>query len=520
MSKAEKRNFKLYATRLSGNQDAKFLTLFDVFDALDEYDEAKVLKKCPVVKKEQLPNMKAHLYKQLLVSMRLLNVQHNVGMQIREQMDFARILYDKGQYKQSQKYLDRAKELALTHKEYVMALQIAETQKAIDSLYVTRSMVNKSTAMSKAASELVKVVFRVNELSNLSNMLYSLHLKLGYVRSEKDIEVIDRYFKPLLERFGEKERNGELSFTELIYYYQSVVWYNYIRHNFVLSYRYAQRWLDAYGSSPHMRKAMYDNFIKGISRLLEALFLMNNHRRYKATMERFLEAGECLCGLNVNAEIIYSEVFFIARINLHFLEGTFTEGLGLVPEIERYLKKYPHNIDLHHRMLLYYKIACLYFGDGNHKKAMKYLQKVISIRDPLVRRDLQCYSRILYLIASYEAGLDYNLDYQLKAVYAFLVKMNDMHQVQCEMIDFIKRLHSIYNTDFKGELKSLYERLLPYTTHPYERRTFFYLDIISWLESKIRDVSVAEVRREKFLAAQKNRRGLRALRNTALDFGA
>ena len=501
MSKAEKRNFKLYATRLSGNQDAKFLTLFDVFDSLDEYDESKVLKKCPVVKKEQLPNMKAHLYKQLLISMRLLNVQHSVGMQIREQIDFARILYDKGQYKQSLKYLDRAKELADNNEEHVMALQVAETQKSIESLYVTRSMVNKSTAMSRVASELVNVVSHVNELTNLSNILYSLHLKLGYVRSEKDIEVIDRHFKPVLDKYTRKEHTGELSFTEQIYYYQSVVWYNYIRHNFVASYRYAQRWLEAYSSNPHMREAMYDNFIKGISRLLEALFLMNNYRRYKATMDRFVDSGEQLRSLTVNAEIIYLQAYFVGKLNLHFLEGTFSEGLALVPEIERYLKQYANNIDLHHRMLLYYKIACMHFGDGNHKKAMEYLQKVISTRDPMVRRDLQCYARILHLIASYEAGMDYNLDYQIKAVYAFLVKMNDMHEVQREMIDFIKRLHSIYNTDFKGELKALYERLLPYTTHPYERRTFFYLDIISWLESKIRDISVAEVRREKFLAS-------------------
>lgn len=501
MSKAEKRNFKLYATRLSANQDAKFVSLFDVFDALDEYDEAKVLKKCLSVKKEQLPNMKAHLYKQLLVSMRLLNVQHSVGMQIREQIDFARILYDKGQYRQSLKYLDRAKELSEENEEHVMALQVSETRKSIESLYVVRSMINKSTAMSREAVARGRVVANVNELSNLSNSLYSLHLKLGYVRSEKDIEVIDRHFKPILDKYKD---DGGLTFTERIYYYQSLVWYNYIRHNFVRSYRYAQKWLDTFDAFPQMKDVMYDNFIKGISRLLEGLFLMNNYKRYMNIMDRFTAAGDRLRALNVNAEIIYLEVWFIAELNRHFLEGTFSEGLSLVPEIERYLKKYAGNIDLHHRMLFYYKIACMYFGDANYKKAMEYLQKVYSTRDPLVRRDLQCYARILHLIASYEAGMDYNLDYQLKAVYAFLVKMNDMHEVQREMIDFIKRLHSIYNADFKGELKALYDRLLPYTTHPYERRTFFYLDIISWLESKNRNISVAEVIREKFLAKNRN----------------
>jgi hypothetical protein len=343
----------------------------------------------------------------------------------------------------------------------------------------------------------MSIVSHVNELSNLSNSLYSLHLKLGYVRSEKDIEVIDRHYKPILDKY----RDTPLTFTEGIYYDQSQVWYNYILHRFVASYRYARRWLDAYEARPAMKEAMYDNFIKGISRLLEGLFLMDSYKRYMTVMERLVEAREPLCALNVNAEIIYLQVYFAGRLNQHFLEGTFTEGLTLVPEIEAYLRRHSGNIDQHHRMLLYYKIACMYFGDGNYKRSMEYLQRVYSTRDPLVRRDLQCYARILHLIASYEAGMDYNLDYQIKTVYAFLTKMNDMHQVQRQLIDFLKRLRSIYQTDFKGELKALYERLLPYTTHPYERRTFYYLDLISWLESKNRNVSVAQVRREKFLAA-------------------
>ena len=499
MSKAEKRNFKLYATRLAGNQDAKFVTLFDAIDALDGYDEGRILRKCPAIRKEQLPNMKAHLYRQMLVSLRLLGVQHSVGMQLREQIDFARILYDKGQYRASLRHLDRARELADENEEHIQALQVAQMQKSIESFFLTRSMAGRSTELSRKAEAEMQIVQNINELSNLSNILYSLHLKLGYVRSEKDIEAVDRHFKPVLDRYSAEN----LTFTEQIYYYQAQVWYSYIRHHFVRSYRYAQKWLDAYDAFPRMKEVLYDNYLKGISRLLEGLFLADNHRRYTLVMRRLADERERLCGLNVNAEIVYGKVWLFGELNRHFLEGTFSEGLSLVPEIEDYIKRYADNIDLHHRMLFHYKIACLYFGDGDYHKAMEYLQRVYTTRDRMVRRDLQCYARILHLIASYESGMDYNLDYQLKAVYAFLVKMNDMHAVQREMIDFIKRLHTIYNADFKGELKALYDRLLPYTTHPYERRTFFYLDIISWLESKIGGRSVADVRREKFLASKR-----------------
>ena len=131
---------------------------------------------------------------------------------------------------------------------------------------------------------------------------------------------------------------------------------------------------------------------------------------------------------------------------------------------------------------------------------MEYLAKVIRTRDPQIRRDLQCYARILNLICSYEAGMDYNIDYQIRSVYVFLVKMNDMQQVQQEMMAFLKRVNSLFEADFKEEFRKLYEKLKPFENHPYERRTFYYLDVLSWLQSKLEGIPVAEVIRRRFLA--------------------
>ena len=67
ISKSEKRNFKLYANRISSDKEAKFLKLFGILDKLEEYDESIILKKGKDIKASQLPNIKAHLYKQILI---------------------------------------------------------------------------------------------------------------------------------------------------------------------------------------------------------------------------------------------------------------------------------------------------------------------------------------------------------------------------------------------------------------------------------------------------------------------
>jgi hypothetical protein len=72
LEKAEKRHFKLYINRSSAKEDLKIVRLFDALDKLEAYDEKSLLKKLPGTEKRQLYNLKTHLYKEIMASLRLL----------------------------------------------------------------------------------------------------------------------------------------------------------------------------------------------------------------------------------------------------------------------------------------------------------------------------------------------------------------------------------------------------------------------------------------------------------------
>lgn len=498
MSKAEKRNFKLYATRLSGNQQAKFIALFDCLDGMEEYNEKRILQRCPI-KKEQLPNMKAHLYKQILVSIRLLEVQHSLHMQLHEQLDFARILYNKGLYQQSSKLLDKAADLALQSEQYTVALDFIELQKKIDTQNTTRGMISKSEKLNRLADTLCDRITRISELANISTQLYGLYLQLGYTRTQKDINLIIRVYGQRLSKY-ENLPEDKLSFTERFYLYQAYAWYHYILHNMLLCYKNVRHWITLFDEHPQMKRLMFDAYMRGYSRLLDSLFLLRSYKRFAQTLNTFEHEIAGIDNVGDNSRMIALQIYYTHQINKSFYEGAFNEGIKIIPEVEAFIQRYQNHLDIHHRMLLYYKIACLYFGNGDYDACMSYLKRIISTRDPLIRRDLQCYARILNLICSYESGSDYNIDYQIRAVYVFLDKMNDLQQVQKEMMHFLKRLNSVYASDLKEAFRKLYETLKPYEHHPYERRTFYYLDVLSWLQSKVEGIPVGEVIRRRFLA--------------------
>ena len=144
LEKSEKRNFKLYIKRSSGNEDLKIIHLFDAIDKLDEYDEKILLKKLSTITKPQLANLKTHLYKQLLASLRLLKSSDSIDLQLHEQLDYARILYNKGLYLQSLKILDKVKELAISYNQDSFLLQVISLEKKIETLYITRSMQDRA----------------------------------------------------------------------------------------------------------------------------------------------------------------------------------------------------------------------------------------------------------------------------------------------------------------------------------------------------------------------------------------
>ena len=67
------------------------------------------------------------------------------------------------------------------------------------------------------------------------------------------------------------------------------------------------------------------------------------------------------------------------------------------------------------------------------------------------------------------------------------------------MIKFLRRLGDIYPTELRAEFEKLYVELKKFENHPYEKRAFLYLDILSWLESHLQNRPVAEIIREKAL---------------------
>ncbi len=151
-----------------------------------------------------------------------------------------------------------------------------------------------------------------------------------------------------------------------------------------------------------------------------------------------------------------------------------------------------------------YKIATLYFGSGDYSTAIDYLQQIINDHVDL-RYDLQCYARLVHLLAHYELGNYELMESLTKSVYRFMAKMKNLTVVEEEMFKFLRKSFQISRREIKPELEKLLSTIKHLEYNRFETRSFAYLDIISWLESKVQEKTMSEIIHAKYLKRKKRR---------------
>lgn len=81
-------------------------------------------------------------------------------------------------------------------------------------------------------------------------------------------------------------------------------------------------------------------------------------------------------------------------------------------------------------------------------------------------------------------------------MYRFMAKMKNLGAVEVVLFNFLR---NAIQSGKEASFENLLQKLAPLEKNKLESRAFMYLDIISWLESKIQNKDVQTIIKEKFL---------------------
>jgi hypothetical protein len=494
MSKSEKRFFKLRASRSGGEK--KFITLFDRLERMKIYNEANLLLAENSLSAKQLPNQKVFLYNYLLDCLRSCNSADTIDIRLSDLCGHARVLYDKCLYRDCIRMIDKAKKLAAKHDRSTHQLELLDLEKLVIRQTITVNHAARVEESVLKTQQVLSEIENVNQFENLSIRLNVFYVQTGFIRDKNDLLNVEKFFKKTLPSYHE----AKLSFHEKLHLYYALTGYYFFIQDFRNGYRFAKTWVNLFDTHPEKIRYHTEFYIRALNSLLVVL-------NKKRALNEFEMVHKKLVALkrrddremteNINLNLF--KAIYIHEINRHFLRGEFRSGTRIVARLENELNRFIPLLDHHSLLLLYYKIACLYFGADQYKSALHWLNRIIREKDISVREDLHAFARILALICHDELGNDRLAEAHVKSLYRFLLKKTTTISAYNRLIlSFIRKLHRNLSPRQVNRLfLELKARLEPLTRQRFEKRAFYYFDIISWLESKIEQRTVEEIVKAK-----------------------
>ena len=412
----------------------------------------------------------------------------------RQHLDHAKILYIKGLYHQSLLILAKVKEQARVFNQDSIIIQAISLEKKIETLHITRSIKDRAEQLTAEAIQVHEKRLQITRLSNLALGMYGWYIKHGHARNQEDEEEIESFFRKSIPESLENP-----GFYEELYINQSFVWYHFIRQDFLNYYRYTKKWVNLFENHPEMKEIESGHYIKGMHNLLNAHYDLRNIREYEKTLKEFeVFASSDQVSRSKNDEIQSFVYLNNARLNYHILRGDFDHALRLIPGIEKGLEENAIFLDRHRILVMNYKFATLLFGAGKYDMAIDYLRRIINDQADL-RDDLQCYARILHLLSHFELGNFDIIDSLTRSTYRFMSRMKNLTIVEEEMFRFLRKTFYLNARQMQAEFAEFLSILKKHENNRYATRAFAYLDIISWVESKVHNISLQQVVENKYL---------------------
>ncbi len=493
MKPTEKRYFRLgFQSEMDHH---KYLQLFDYMDKQDNPDDSQLLSDLPDIKKIQLSNLKSHLYKRLMQSLRQYCQASVSDIQIREMIDNAQILYNRSLYEQCADMLKKAQRKAAKTDNLELQLEILKWKKNVLSQTVGQGNEQRVNTIIKDVRQVNERINMINKFTNLGVRLNSMFFRTGFISNQEELSRIKRIYAEGMPVYDEKS----LSLNEKLSLYQVQVGYYYYIQDFDKGLEYATKWVALFDEYPDLCYSRTDTYLSAINSMMIGQNKLYRYNEFVENTRRLRQIRHYPKSVtNENIRMRLFKYTYVHEFNRIFMLGDFAQGVSLMKKIEPQLEEFIGFLDNHSRLILYYKVACLYFGNNNYGRAIQWLNRIMNSENIDLREDIHSFARILNLISHYELGNMDVIDYYIRSTYRFLLRKDDLQKFQRSILEFLKSMNStVSEQELIQAFTTLRDKLIPLRDNPYEKRAFIYFDIISWLESKIQRRNVAAVISEK-----------------------
>jgi hypothetical protein len=489
LTKSEKRFFKLSSSLQSGEKN--YLKIFDYIERQSSYDENALKEEFEnqtFIK--HLPSEKNHLYKLILKSLRSYYSEQSISSSLKQEIKNVEILYNKALYKECEKFVGRAKQTAKRYEKFYYWFElIGWEKKLLESAYESGEF---STDLDKLVEEEEMVIAKLRNLAEYTVIYSKINLIFrsgGFTRNERERQVVE----DIADYHLIKGKNTAVSTkaASICYYIKGLCAAT--NRNYRDSFQFFNRTQEILDNNPYIKLDTGQRYVNTLFHLLRCHIDNKdfNEAQELILMIRSLHGKKGFNSIDISVRI-FSNTYNQELLLLHAM-GEFDKSVELITEIEKQQALYEGKISKEMEVLLTYNKAYSYFGTGDYKKALQYINEVLNDNEQNLRQDIYSFSRLFNIVIHYELENYDFLEYVVKSTNRYLSKQERDYQVENVCIKSIRKLAKTAETVNRIEIfEKMQSEISELLNDHNERVVLEYFDISSWVRSKIKKISFEE----------------------------
>lgn len=413
LSKSEKRFFKLYSAKSNSTDNKQYIKLFDVIDHQKIYDEEKIIRKVPEIKKFSV--VKNQLYNLILKSISILHQEKRLSLSIRSKLDYIEILYHKGLFSQSEKLLNKTKKQAEKAELFEILLSLQKIEIKLLTGFRTFKTIE---AYQKKLDSLQKERSEINsKIQNIQNY-FELYLPLTtlfyegsrFSIQEKEKVINETVNHPLLQH----EENALSGLAKATFH---VTWsiYYFLKKETEPAYAHAKKRLDILQAHPHLIEdsfSDYLNSIKYVSRLATEESEYIEALMWIGLIQSELENYSRIVDIGIKDHFAFQ--IHVAKFELFFSEKQWNDIILYYSEIASEFKNDYSGKEAIELNINFF-VAQAYFFTGEYHDALKIINVILNEKFSGIHSDKHRIIQLLNILVHYELKNYDLLDYIIKA---------------------------------------------------------------------------------------------------------
>ena len=504
MTRAEKRYFKLYASRHVVAGHGNHVALFDAVAGMSEYDEVKLRERfAGEAFMNRFPIAKRRLYEAILESLDAFHAEGSIDDRLRRALHHVELLHRRALYADAAKILRSARTLARAHDRQAILLQVAEWERrGLERGKYAGVTPEDLAARDDYVAGLAEEWQEVDRLWQVKSASFLLIYRSGQAPAPAELAELEGLLKDPLLLEGAPLRTARARF---------------LHHHVRSALAYARNDLGAceiqlMACAELLRKEK-DRFqeepdlILGVmGNLAHVRMRLGKHQEAIAGFREFRKIPLMLAAApSPDLEMKLFVMGTSLELSVLSAKGDFVQGLERLPVLEEGLARYGDRASTVRRAELDLQAAYICFGAGEHDRALRWCNRLLNERGVEAHKELHALGRMMNLAVLIELGRKELLTYVVRNTQRFLKLHGNAFSTENLVLDPAQALSKATGSKARHVLWArLAANLSERVTDVREAALLDHIDLVSWAQGKTEDKDFGEQVRDKWRSHSDN----------------